>query len=68
MKIKITAARSIYGKNGQDLFGETLTLKGEPPAGWAGKYQVVDTPKKEGSEPVTNPADDKKDEKKDEKK
>lgn len=59
MKIKVILPRRIYGANGQDMNGKTLVLNSEPPAGWAGAYQVVEEPKKADAEPVTNPTDKK---------
>jgi len=54
MKIRVTSPRSIYGKNGEDLVGQTIMLKGQPPAGWKGKYEVDRPEAEDGSVPVTN--------------
>lgn len=41
MKIKITTPNSIYGSDGEDMFGKTMTVKGDVPPGWQGKYQII---------------------------
>lgn len=54
MKIKITKANAIYGAEGALAVGTEIKIKGEPPAGWAGKYVIVEEGPAPDSKPVTN--------------
>ncbi|MDK3016543.1 hypothetical protein [Pseudodonghicola flavimaris] len=54
MKIRITGA-GIFGAKGAIPIGTEMTIKGEPPAGWAGKYSVIEDGAATGAEGVTNP-------------
>lgn len=40
MKIRITSG-GIFGAAGEVPIGTDIDLKGGPPAGWAGRYQVI---------------------------
>jgi hypothetical protein len=55
MKIRIIAP-GIYGVDGEIPVGTELTIGDDPPAGWAGKYEVVRDDPKPAAKPVTNPA------------
>lgn len=57
MKIRITKP-GIFGADGAIEIGTEITLSGEPPVGWAGKYEVVQAPTKADAKPVTNPKKD----------
>lgn len=59
MKIRITKA-GIFGADGAIPVGTEITLKGELPAGWAGKYRVTEAAAADDTEPVANPAKTKK--------
>lgn len=53
MRIRITQA-GLYGVDGPILIGTELALKGEPPAGWRGKYEVIKNDPKPEAVAVTN--------------
>lgn len=44
----------IYGRDGEIAPGTEVTIKGEPPAAWKGKYEVISNDPAEGAQPVTN--------------
>lgn len=52
MKIRITAG-GIFGAKGEVPIGAEIDLKGEPPAGWAGRYQVISDGPAPGSVALT---------------
>lgn len=54
MKIEITG-KGIYGIDGEIEVGTEIALSDEPPAGWAGKYQVIEDKPKADAKAVTNP-------------
>lgn len=54
MKIRIIA-NGIFGADGEIPIGTEFDVKDEP-KGWAGRYEVVSTPKKRKA--VTNPKKD----------
>lgn len=53
-RIRITK-RGLFGNTGELQIGEEFTLKGKPPAGWAGRYEMV--AQTDDKEPVTADAD-----------
>lgn len=57
MRIRITKP-GIFGADGAIEIGTEIALSGEPPVGWAGKYEVVQSPTKTDAKPVTNPKKD----------
>lgn len=54
MRIRITA-RGIYGADGEIPIGSEFDIAGEPPAGWAGRYDVVTKSAPKDAELVVNP-------------
>lgn len=59
MKIKITSP-GIFGAKGEIEVGSVFAITGEPPAGWKGKYVIVEEDPVADAKPVTNTPDTKK--------
>lgn len=53
MRIRITSP-GIYGSSGEVPVGTEFTVKGDMPAGWGGKYEVVKGDAKPDAVPVMN--------------
>lgn len=59
MKIKITSP-GIYGAKGEIAVGAVFPISGDPPAGWKGKFVVVEEDPVADAKPVTNGGEAKK--------
>ena len=59
MKIRITAP-GIFGAKGEIPVGTEVQIKGDPPAGWSGKFAEIGSNPKPDAKAVTNPAGGKK--------
>ena len=53
MKIRITAG-GIFGLKGEIEPGTEFDIKDEPPAAWAGKFELIERGPVKGSKPITN--------------
>lgn len=55
MRIRVIKP-GIYGADGQIPVGTEFSIKGEVPAGWAGRVEVIQADPKPEAKAVTNPA------------
>jgi hypothetical protein len=53
MKIRITAG-GIYGRDGEVPVGAEFDIADEPPAGWAGRYEIVSGNPAPNAVPIAN--------------